>query len=67
MNSNKFKGSVKFAKFGYQKITKYFERSHGFSINTKGKLGPVESIGFNQLKVTEEKIEGRYIFNRSFN
>ena len=59
MGSRNFKGSVKFYHISWQPIIDFY---HGFYVNTKGIFDYVESIGFIRLEITEEKMNGIFMY-----
>jgi len=55
-----FKGSVKLANLGWQKIDGNCTQGKCFVVNTKSKLGPVESIVFSDIEITATELTGKY-------
>ena len=61
MGSRSYEGSVKLAILGWEKIEKNLSGLlNGFTINTEGRLGPVEFLIFSKLEIKKNEMKGLY-------
>jgi len=57
---NRLTGRVKLSTLGWTKIDTNHTATNSFKVRTIGKLGPVESIDFGSLDITEQNMKGLY-------